>query len=316
MQPFQKYTYHVRENGDIEWNSREWNVFVEVLLRHVEKQPPPPDTFATTRLRIFHQDSTSNSTQRQLTDGEEVPHGEFRPVCYLFRGDFLPSGNADGLFWKPSRGTVHVGGALERRYHYGNFRGMRIRRQVSFLEGSDWALIEYNTCPSQPIVRLSDFRTLPACDWRPIVHTVASGLMHEELENSQMVQNVLPLPPTRVHIEKSMNRQRNLQPPNVTPTPPISQNMGPLTLTPTFALPNIPLASMQPQLSQRERKTPRVLNQHELDLQRLQQITVELRQASEMARRYNQLVMDLGERHREILISMTQNNTDGFDTER
>ena len=53
------------------------------------------------------------------------------PFCYIFRGKFIPSGDSDGLLWKPSRGAVRVGKRLYRRSHYADYNGMKLRRQVA-----------------------------------------------------------------------------------------------------------------------------------------------------------------------------------------
>ncbi|PRP86024.1 plastin-3 [Planoprotostelium fungivorum] len=152
-----KYSQYLQD-GNLEWDSREWIVFVEALLQKVEAAAPSEGTYSTTRVFLFDPESTNVSL----------------PCFYLFRGKFLPSANSDGLFWKPSRGVVKVGDNLLRRYHYATFNGLKLRRQLSFLDvDSQWTLVEYTKCPPPMNVKLTDICQVPGCDLYPLVNMVA-----------------------------------------------------------------------------------------------------------------------------------------------
>ncbi|PRP83634.1 hypothetical protein PROFUN_08360 [Planoprotostelium fungivorum] len=122
-------------SGDIEWDNREWTVFVQRLLTLVAfpSGPIPETSYRSSRMKVFEDDGTTIHF----------------PCCYLYRGIFTPSANADGLYWKPSRGVVKMGRML-RRYSYAERGPEKMRRQVSYLETCDtWQFIEYRTKQQQ-----------------------------------------------------------------------------------------------------------------------------------------------------------------------
>jgi hypothetical protein len=64
--------------------------------------------------------------------------------CYAFKGSFLPSGNLDGIVWKPSQGAKPAGKNLLKRYFYYKKDNMKINRQVIWLTTNEnWCFLDY-----------------------------------------------------------------------------------------------------------------------------------------------------------------------------
>eukprot|EP01117_Protostelium_nocturnum_P005094 TRINITY_DN1846_c0_g1_i1.p1 TRINITY_DN1846_c0_g1~~TRINITY_DN1846_c0_g1_i1.p1 ORF type:complete len:383 (-),score=139.66 TRINITY_DN1846_c0_g1_i1:64-1212(-) len=150
--------------GFIEWNQKEWNEMVQdILIFFVEKEP--------TDARLFH-------TERQtLPDNFETLPGVF---CYPYKGNFLPSGHADGRVWKPSQGAKLTGTWMYKRYFYHKDpnTGIRTKRQVSWLSGREnwWNFIEYRA-NSKGKVRLEDLMANQSwIDWPTLFHQVADHI--------------------------------------------------------------------------------------------------------------------------------------------
>ncbi|PRP89487.1 hypothetical protein PROFUN_01350 [Planoprotostelium fungivorum] len=209
--------YRVRTfliTGRMRWEHSEWTQFNEQLLTWVSQHHPPEDSYATERLSLFE-------------GGEKVPT---LPAYYLFRGKFLPSGNSDGLYWKPSRGEVLVGGQLLRRYHYTTLNGVKLRRQVSYLKTDHrWCFVEY-TCGSTRVPTcVQSVRNVPQYDLTTLIATVARFLCDPQgctdLTRAQRLQRMAiaasgGVPPP---IEEEFDPFN--QPPQI-PTVPVRLNSG------------------------------------------------------------------------------------------
>ena len=64
--------------------------------------------------------------------------------CYAFKGVFLPSGNLDGIVWKPSQGAKPAGKGLLKRYFYYKKDNLKINRQVIWLTSNEnWCFLDY-----------------------------------------------------------------------------------------------------------------------------------------------------------------------------
>ncbi|PRP73586.1 hypothetical protein PROFUN_02595 [Planoprotostelium fungivorum] len=122
-------------SGDIEWDNREWNSFVQRLLTLVSTPSSPilDATYRTTRLNILERGGEKSISY---------------PCCYLYKGTFTPSANSDGYYWRPSRGVVKMG-RMSRRYFYAQSGSVRIRRQISYLASYEWQFVEYRTQEQQ-----------------------------------------------------------------------------------------------------------------------------------------------------------------------
>jgi len=122
-------------SGKMVWDHKEWSEFQELLLDIISRR--------TDLDRSLYSVEIERVVGQRLDTKENCPL-QGLPYCYLFKGNFLPSKDKDGIFWKPSRGTIKVGRSLCRRYHYAQYKGHKLRRQVSFLHPeSEWAFIEY-----------------------------------------------------------------------------------------------------------------------------------------------------------------------------
>ncbi|PRP79194.1 hypothetical protein PROFUN_13074 [Planoprotostelium fungivorum] len=150
--------------GAIQWDLKEWDEFVEELLTWIEIHPPPANLYLTQHPLLFG-----------------------LPFCFLFFGRYTPSSKADGLFWKPSRGSIRKGKRLLRRYHYAQYNGTKMRRQVSFLEGNkEWCFVEYSAGPLED-KQLSDIHAPPHYDLSSLVMVIARRMCDPQ-NNASLVQ--------------------------------------------------------------------------------------------------------------------------------
>ncbi|PRP83438.1 hypothetical protein PROFUN_09211 [Planoprotostelium fungivorum] len=162
--------------GDIRWDSREWNLFIRRLLSIVSaaSAPPPINVYRTIRLNVAAEE----------TDDEVCAF----PCCYLFRGQFTPSAKTDGYFWKPSRGVTNMGKML-RRYAYSENGNIRLCRQVSYLEGSQWQFVEYRY-KQNPVPDLIFSTVNPAgTQLHELVKMVAEDYLHRSTTPHMIVTN-------------------------------------------------------------------------------------------------------------------------------
>eukprot|EP01117_Protostelium_nocturnum_P018882 TRINITY_DN799_c0_g2_i1.p1 TRINITY_DN799_c0_g2~~TRINITY_DN799_c0_g2_i1.p1 ORF type:complete len:208 (-),score=60.47 TRINITY_DN799_c0_g2_i1:183-806(-) len=113
--------------SDMQWDKKGWISFLKESLEYLSREEN--EMFPLEKVPIFHD---------SLLDGEVF--------CFFFRGMFLPSGNKDGFFWKPSKGVQLQGGELIRRYFYCKSKGRKIQRQVTWLKDRpDLVCVEYKT---------------------------------------------------------------------------------------------------------------------------------------------------------------------------
>ncbi|PRP84789.1 hypothetical protein PROFUN_07443 [Planoprotostelium fungivorum] len=138
-----RYRHFFRGGGHLTWAHDEWKEFIEELLTYASQNDLHPSHYLTERALILDR-STSELVQL--------------PACYLFKGQFVPSADHDGLFWKPSRGSVKIGEKMMRRYHYARHRNLKLKRLVSYLDHNKWCFVEYHY-QEQPLSPI-DFHSL------------------------------------------------------------------------------------------------------------------------------------------------------------
>ncbi|PRP89288.1 hypothetical protein PROFUN_02162 [Planoprotostelium fungivorum] len=280
------------QGGDIEWEVKEWNLLVETILHDVQSRVPPSNSYSTSRILIYRESDTVE---------------DFQPVCFLYRGRFLPSGETDGLVWKPSRGAVMVGGTLWRRYHYATFKGEKFKRQVSFLNPeSEWCIVEYaKTNSSTTVIRLSELKILPDCDFRLIVTMVARNLIDGKLP-AKAVPPVAP-PPSSLGLFFHPHPEERQK---LTPSPPIMNHVVSPIINTSPTVPDRPMHMFpevfvnDPFMQHRNNgyHPVSIIHPTRSDQHRaLSVLSLELKEALRLAHFYNQKVIQLNEEYLRLL---------------
>ncbi|PRP84239.1 hypothetical protein PROFUN_08439 [Planoprotostelium fungivorum] len=162
------------EHG-VSWDQKQWNVWIEELLVFVNEVNPTDERLFSTERHLLPglRDSVRRVTERITEDMSS-------PFCYLYKGKFLPAAKADGLYWKPSQGATPTGRNLLKRYFYTNTPwGLRVRRQVTWLNGSDdWTFIDYRSSTDVKTT-LDRLRGPEDFDWHELVKRVAEHKIHK-----------------------------------------------------------------------------------------------------------------------------------------
>ncbi|PRP88986.1 hypothetical protein PROFUN_02264 [Planoprotostelium fungivorum] len=141
----------------------EWTELIEEVLTFVSAQP-----------RI---DPSLYRTRRALIREPDEDRVACLPICYLYRGQFTPSGEEDGYYWKPSRGPTKMGQNLLRRYFYARGSKLRLCRSVSYLVSDpNWCLVEYRLCPPGTKVDTHAFNGMDT-NITALFHAVANNLL-------------------------------------------------------------------------------------------------------------------------------------------
>lgn len=201
------------QTGEMMWHQREWNEFIEqVLTLATESENLDEQLFQSYREVICGESVVNRGSKvsnwhfpvKRREDGQRSIAPV--PFCYLYRGDFLPCADADGLFWKPSRGVVRVAGKLLRRQHYAEPKNVKLRRevmiviqivlykrscarekddqmltlaQISFLDpDSQWAFIEYRSSRPGHITYLKDLNHPLGIHFAGLVEIIARRQTH------------------------------------------------------------------------------------------------------------------------------------------
>lgn len=153
-------------NMDICLSQKEWMELIRKCLEYLNSNPQnlPPACFREERYVL-----SSNFT-------ETPTH-----FCYAFKGTFLPSGNLDGMVWKPSQGAKPNGKGLFKRYFYCKKDEVKINRQVIWLsENENWCFIDYRHNLKGKI-RLGDVVTPEDFDFKSLLRLAWNPATKESL---------------------------------------------------------------------------------------------------------------------------------------
>eukprot|EP01117_Protostelium_nocturnum_P018216 TRINITY_DN757_c0_g1_i1.p1 TRINITY_DN757_c0_g1~~TRINITY_DN757_c0_g1_i1.p1 ORF type:complete len:344 (-),score=79.23 TRINITY_DN757_c0_g1_i1:241-1272(-) len=147
-------SFRTYEQDANRWDQKEWNQFVEMLLEWVNAENP-------TDPRIY------------CKERAEIPIHFQGTLCYIYKGKFLPSGNKDGLYWRPSQGATPTGNRMLKRYFYSKTKGGdRIKRQLSCLEGAgNWWFVDYRVGHLGATIS-NEIQTPNSTSWNLIVSKV------------------------------------------------------------------------------------------------------------------------------------------------
>eukprot|EP01117_Protostelium_nocturnum_P013172 TRINITY_DN48_c0_g1_i2.p1 TRINITY_DN48_c0_g1~~TRINITY_DN48_c0_g1_i2.p1 ORF type:complete len:233 (+),score=72.10 TRINITY_DN48_c0_g1_i2:249-947(+) len=111
-------------------------------------------------------ESLGTSSVRISLMNESLPN-----TCLKFKeGKFLPSGNQDGLYWRPSQGVALKGSKLHKRYFYARLEDEQmIKRQVTWIADlPNYCFVEYRRNYDGD-VQLSDLCGPPTLDWMSLM---------------------------------------------------------------------------------------------------------------------------------------------------
>eukprot|EP01117_Protostelium_nocturnum_P013171 TRINITY_DN48_c0_g1_i1.p1 TRINITY_DN48_c0_g1~~TRINITY_DN48_c0_g1_i1.p1 ORF type:complete len:251 (+),score=76.86 TRINITY_DN48_c0_g1_i1:140-892(+) len=138
-------------NDRIRWERKEWNVFIELCLEFFAKETTEGSLFLHSQRLLFPKEK----------DGI---------FGYFFKGKFLPSGNQDGLYWRPSQGVALKGSKLHKRYFYARLEDEQmIKRQVTWIADlPNYCFVEYRRNYDGD-VQLSDLCGPPTLDWMSLM---------------------------------------------------------------------------------------------------------------------------------------------------
>lgn len=133
---------------------KEWTELIHKCLEYLnEKDPQDPSLF---------------KTERQVLPGL-FTESQGAQYCYAYKGVFLPSGNLDGIVWKPSQGAKPTGKGLMKRYFYYKKDEVKINRQVIWLsKNENWCFIDYRY-NFKGKIRLSDAQLPSGFDFAKLV---------------------------------------------------------------------------------------------------------------------------------------------------
>ncbi|PRP82039.1 putative dead box ATP-dependent RNA helicase [Planoprotostelium fungivorum] len=134
------------------WDTKRWDSFMEDCLQFIIQNPK----FSSVQRYKLPADF-ENDTQNVF--------------CYAYRGEFLPSGNSDGFFWRPSRGTVASGSRLRKRYFYSQTAsGSRLKRRVVWLEADQSVrMVEYRNHEHNGIIDVEKLVGPPELEWKTLL---------------------------------------------------------------------------------------------------------------------------------------------------
>eukprot|EP01117_Protostelium_nocturnum_P019957 TRINITY_DN8783_c0_g1_i1.p1 TRINITY_DN8783_c0_g1~~TRINITY_DN8783_c0_g1_i1.p1 ORF type:complete len:227 (+),score=16.69 TRINITY_DN8783_c0_g1_i1:59-739(+) len=143
-----------QEPGDrFRWNNKEFNIFIEMCLEFIVSLDEQQDNF-TYKMRMPY----------PKNDGI---------FAYFYKGNFLPSGKDDGMFWRPSQSTTMKGSKMTRRYFYGMEGKLQLRRQVCWLEDyPQVCFVIYRRNYERGMVYLDDLRGPSAFNWIEFIQAV------------------------------------------------------------------------------------------------------------------------------------------------
>jgi hypothetical protein len=112
------------------YTQKEWTELIEQILLYLSENNPDPS------LLLY-------KTERQALPSFFL-NNPLSHYCYPFKGLFLPSGNLDGIVWKPSQGAKPAGKNLLKRYFYYKKDNFKINRQVIWLNTNEnWCFLDY-----------------------------------------------------------------------------------------------------------------------------------------------------------------------------
>lgn len=208
------------------FDHKEWNVMIEGLLNAVTgTEFLDPELYRTFRQVVIGEPRRcAYLCDWWIPSDQDLPLTRL-PYCYLFKGKFSPSSDADGLFWKPSRSSMRIGKNLYRRYHYAVYMGTRLRRQVSsfvdlmsstcwpektsFLQNQEglWNFIEYRTGSPAAHTIINEVYTPSGQDFSRLVDLVP---IEWSQKSTHIVSPPVPLP-SPDHSPLSQKRKRTTE---------------------------------------------------------------------------------------------------------
>eukprot|EP01117_Protostelium_nocturnum_P001595 TRINITY_DN11934_c0_g1_i1.p1 TRINITY_DN11934_c0_g1~~TRINITY_DN11934_c0_g1_i1.p1 ORF type:complete len:210 (-),score=44.84 TRINITY_DN11934_c0_g1_i1:65-694(-) len=120
------------QQWNFEVNSKDWeDILIRCLHLLATKQPNEQSGLFISHLRPTLPDSFGGQ-------GKKV-------YCFAYKGKFLPSGNLDGRYWKPSQGTKEKNSVCKRYFYSKDLDGNKMKRQVMWLKDNpDWNIVEYS----------------------------------------------------------------------------------------------------------------------------------------------------------------------------
>lgn len=112
------------------YTQKEWTELIYHILVYLSENDPAPE------LNFF-------KSERQIIPSSFL-NSSLSHFCYAFKGVFLPSGNLDGIVWKPSQGAKPAGRNLMKRYFYYKRDSLKVNRQVIWLtQNENWCFVDY-----------------------------------------------------------------------------------------------------------------------------------------------------------------------------
>ncbi|PRP86812.1 hypothetical protein PROFUN_05029 [Planoprotostelium fungivorum] len=136
-----------------EWSKLAWDEFITSCLRYVKT------------IGKYTTDNRHPLPEEFLKDQRSV-------FCYVYHGHFLPSRSADGCIWKSSRGA-RIAGSIIKRYAYATTSdGIRLKRMVSWIEGSDsLCFVEYRHHHTET-THIDNLIGTPQIDWHELAKSI------------------------------------------------------------------------------------------------------------------------------------------------
>jgi len=174
-------------------SQKEWMELIRRCLDYLNKNNPISKSLFKDQIYVLPNNFTQSPTH----------------FCYAYKGVFLPSGNLDGMVWKPSQGAKPNGKGLFKRYFYCNKENVKINRQVLWLsENENWCFVDYRHNLKGKI-RLQDIQTPEGFDFKGLLKLAWNPPTRESL---------LP-PPSSIPTSKKRKEMEN----NSSPSKKINQ---------------------------------------------------------------------------------------------
>ncbi|PRP89084.1 hypothetical protein PROFUN_01804 [Planoprotostelium fungivorum] len=173
-------------NTDISWNQRQWTEFIEDCLVFLSNSD--------------HLDS------RMFLDRRVQPPPDFQGTyCFIYKGEFLHSGNQDGSYWKPSQGVKPTGKNMLRRYFYSRSQP-GLSRQISWLNNAEgWMFVEYRRGTVKQVV-LNQLGGPPQIDWPFTVEVISE---YRKAVSLGVRQQSFPPPSITAHAPVESSQQKS-----------------------------------------------------------------------------------------------------------